>query len=173
MSSVVDDLVYNSTLEVRRFAISGLANLLFKHVEHDSPRDLVDWDTAKDFIDVVLNEEELIALTKQYLILSAYEGLRQERKELASVRYDLLSPEHQVPGHLGYTEQCRTLTSVLSALPKEKMISLTRDIDDNERNRRLDLILGRPVWEFYQTLIHSDSFIHLLFEGNYGKILQS
>ena len=52
MSSAIDELVSENTAEVRRFAISNLANLLSRHIEHDSPRDRIDWVTAEDFIEV-------------------------------------------------------------------------------------------------------------------------
>jgi hypothetical protein len=162
MVGLVDELVTVLTSEVKRFAISNLAEVLYRNVEHDLPRADVDWLTAEIFIDRNLNPEELYSLTKQYLVLSLYESLRAERPDLPEIGYDFM-----VPGYPGYEDNSRTVSSVLSQLTKDKIRSLFLSQKGEEKTRRIELILGRHVWELYQELKKSE----LLIEGCYGKII--
>jgi len=157
----IDDFVLEYLPEIQRFVVFKLAEILYHNVDHDLPRDKVDLETSETFVKKTLNVEEYKALTRQFLVLCAYDSLRRKRPELPLIRYDLMLPDND-----NYAENSRLVSSTLSRLSKDKLVSLIGELSLEERKRHLDLILGRHVWELYQEIQKSE----LLIEGCYGII---
>ena len=89
----LNELIDDNYPEIKRFAISKLAGILYGCVEWkgESSRQDTDWFTAEEYINNNVSEGVIRSLTKKYLILSAYSKLREKRQDLTEISGNVIN----------------------------------------------------------------------------------
>lgn len=164
---ILDDLVYSHMGVVEKYLMTALAQRIHDNVPHPEPRQLDDWVTAESYIRWNVDDDELQSLTKQFLVLSAYELLRKkEIPYLPKIEYDKMFDYIE-----GYSTKCKTVTDALSKLADfengNQLLSLFQDLSHEERNRHLELILGTYARDMLQSMKHNKGHVKLMIEAGY------
>ena len=152
-------LVRSKNEDTRRYAISKLAGVLSRSVEWrgNGSRQDTDWYTAERFIDNELGEEWLKELTQKYLVLSAYELLREEREDLPEISRNIVN------NFWRKFDDYNEILDVLLDLPENERTKLFQEAI--QRNYDPDILIGRDVWDRgYQGIKHT-------LPQEYGRIL--
>jgi hypothetical protein len=162
MVDIIDGFVDKNVPDVQRFAVEKLARILYECAEHSEPRQITDWITAEKHVNQNIQSVSWADLTKQYLMLTAYEELRKTKPELAPADIRDLVSRSNCSGR-----ELSRIGLVLASMQDSEMDQLIGRLDENQRRTYQERFLGRAIWnEFYQTIRRSS----LLGEMGYSKI---
>lgn len=143
----LEKLTTKLTADVKKFAVSKLAQILYDCVEtRVNPRDALDWTTSKTFIEKMGGDDWTKYLTKHYLFLRVYDLLREDNLDIEPIGRNVLCNFSEK------IDDYRRIASCLKAVPLERQAALLEQAAMPDREK-MNLFLGRLVWdEAYQRI---------------------
>ncbi|MEK6914833.1 MAG: hypothetical protein AABW83_04235 [Nanoarchaeota archaeon] len=169
----LDNLSTDYYDDVRRFCIEDLSGIFYRCLEHEKPRDKLDWLIAEKYID---RKAPVYDFTKKFLVLSVFEELRKIDANGNFINivqglsinsdYSNVSSE-KLENILGFLD---------NFLTKDIFKSIIKNLSLDERRAYQKKFLGRDVWDkSYQPFrrmiedltyleIHGYNFYEVLFK---------
>lgn len=151
--------------EVRHYCTETLAELIYRCVEHDTPRDTVDWSSAEQWIEK--HASFIRFSTEKFLVFSGYEEVRKERPHMK----EITRREHPI-NRLGISvyifdsAEVEIIKDRLEFLTNNEFLHIIEGIDDSQKTGYKVEFLSGDIWSFYQTMVRCNYFS---FNG-YGNI---